>query len=483
MNKRAVFHLVSYMTLVIGIAIFGCAGVSLLYHEPVEIQLSLIYSGLFTIACAVTVGVITRGDVNLSRRDGFGVVVFGWISATIFGSLPYILSGVIPNPVSAMFETMSGFTTTGASVLVDLEAVPRGIHFWRALTHWFGGMGVLVLCVAILPFLGVGGMQIYRAEMPGPSKDRLTPRIATTAKLLWGVYAVLTLAEALLLKFVGGMDWFDALCHSFGTVATGGFSTRTASVGAYDSAVVDTIIIVFMFLSGMNFALHYHALSGKPQRYFQDNEFQLYFILLACASIFVTLNIWLSDYASFGRCFRDALFTTTSIMTTTGFCTADFDRWPDASRYLLVLLMFIGSCAGSTCGALKVMRVGILAKKMVKEVKLFMRPMAVIQIKQNGRVVDQENISHITAFFIMYVVTFAIATFLMCFFAPDIESATSAVAATLGNIGPGLNAVGPMQNFASIPPVGQGILTLLMLLGRLELYTVLILFLPSFWKK
>lgn len=483
MNKRAVFHLVSYMTLVIGIAIFGCAGVSLLYHEPVEIQLSLIYSGLFTITCAVTVGVITRGDVNLSRRDGFGVVVFGWISATLFGSLPYILSGVIPNPVSALFETMSGFTTTGASVLVDLEVVPRGIHFWRALTHWFGGMGVLVLCVAILPFLGVGGMQIYRAEMPGPSKDRLTPRIATTAKLLWGVYALLTVAETLLLKFVGGMDWFDAMCHSFGTVATGGFSTRTASIAAYDSVVVDTIIIVFMFLSGTNFALHYHALSGKPQRYFKDNEFRLYFILLACASIFVTLNIWLSDYASFGRCFRDALFTTTSIMTTTGFCTADFDRWPDASRYLLVLLMFIGSCAGSTSGALKVMRVGILAKKMVKEVKLFMRPMAVIQIKENGRVVEQENISHITAFFIMYVVTFAIATFLMCFFAPDIESAASAVAATLGGVGPGLSAVGAAQNYAGIPVTGQGILIVCMLLGRLELYTVLILFLPSFWKK
>lgn len=483
MNKRAVFHLVSYMTLVIGIAILGCAGISLAYHEPVRIQMSLALSGIATILVAVVAGILTQGEINLSRRDGFGIVTFGWIAATLFGSLPYIFSGVIPHPVSAMFETMSGFTTTGASVLTDLESVPKGIHFWRALTHWFGGMGVLVLCVAILPFLGVGGMQIYRAEMPGPSKDRLTPRIATTAKLLWGVYVLLTLAETLLLTLVGGMGWFDALCHAFGTVATGGFSTRSASVGAYDSVAIDIIIIVFMFLSGTNFALHYHAITGKPQRYLHDKEFRLYCTLLACAAVFVTLNIWLSDYASFGRCVRDAFFTTTSIMTTTGFCTADFDRWPDASRYLLVVLMFVGSCAGSTSGALKMMRVGILAKKMIKEVKVFMRPMAVIQIKENGRVVDQENISHITAFFIMYVLTFTVATFLMCFFAPNIESAASAVAATLGGVGPGLNAVGAAQNYAGIPVVGQGILIVCMLLGRLELYTVLILFLPSFWKK
>ena len=272
MNKRAVFHLVSYMTFVIGIAIMGCAGVSHHYDESLKVQLSLLYSGIITVVCAAIAASLTRGEINLSRRDGFGIVTFGWVSATLFGSLPYILSGVIPHPVSAMFETMSGFTTTGASILTDLENIPRGIHFWRALTHWFGGMGVLVLCVAILPFLGVGGMQIYRAEMPGPSKDRLTPRIATTAKLLWGVYALLTLVETLLLKFVGKMGWFDSLCHAFGTMATGGFSTRSASVGAYDSGVVDVIIIVFMFLAGINFSLHYHALTGKPGRYRRSQQ-------------------------------------------------------------------------------------------------------------------------------------------------------------------------------------------------------------------
>jgi trk system potassium uptake protein TrkH len=483
MNKRTVFHLVSYMTLVIGIAMILCAGVSLLYDEPLKIQLSLLESGLIAIGFAGIVGLSTRGEINLSRRDGFGVVTFGWISCAVFGSLPYILSGVIPHPVSAMFETMSGFTTTGASVLGNLEAVPRGIHFWRALTHWFGGMGVLVLCVAILPFLGVGGMQIYRAEMPGPSKDRLTPRITTTAKLLWGVYALLTLVEALLLKFVGGMDWFDALCHTFGTMATGGFSTRSASIGAYDSWVVDAIITVFMFMAGVNFSLHYYALTGKPQRYFKDPEFRFYFFFLIGATLFITFNLWIHQLENLGSAFRDASFTATSILTTTGFCTADFDQWPNASRLLLVAMMFVGGCAGSTGGGMKVMRVFIMFKKMVREMKLFMRPSAVYQMKLGGKPVEQEIISHISAFFAIFITVFAIGSYVMTFFTPDLETAVTSVIASLGNIGPGLSAVGATQNYAAIPHFGQAFLTCLMLLGRLELYTVLILFLPSFWKR
>lgn len=483
MNKRVVFHLVAYMTLVIGVAIIGCAGISFLYHEPIKIQMSLIYSGVIAILFAAVVGVLTRGDINLSRRDGFGIVTFGWISATIFGSLPYILSGVIAHPVSAMFETMSGFTTTGASVLSDLEAIPRGIHFWRALTHWFGGMGVLVLCVAILPFLGVGGMQIYRAEMPGPSKDRLTPRIATTAKLLWAVYALMTVVEAGCLK-LAGMDWFDSFCHAFGTMATGGFSTRSASVGAFDSAIIDTIIIVFMFLAGVNFSLHYYALTGKPQRYFKDPEFRFYFIFLSCATLFITFNVWAADgVASFTRCFRDAAFTATSVLTTTGFGTANFDQWPDASRLLLVVMMFMGGCAGSTGGGMKIVRVFIMFKKMVREMKIFMRPSAVIQMKLGGKPIQQEIISHISAFFAIFILIVAIGSFIMTFFTRDIVTAVTSVIATLGNIGPGLNAVGITQNYGDISPTGQGILTFFMLLGRLELYTVLILFLPSFWKK
>lgn len=483
MNKRMVFHLVSYMTFVIGIAICICAGVSRLYHDPVSVQFSLLYSGLITVGCAAGAAWLTRGKINLSRRDGFGIVTFGWISATFFGSLPYILSGVIPHPVSAIFETMSGFTTTGATVLSNLEAVPYGIHFWRALTNWFGGMGVLVLCVAILPFLGVGGMQIYRAEMPGPSKDRLTPRITTTAKLLWGVYALLTVVEVLLLKFAGGMEWFDSFCHTFGTMATGGFSTRSASVGAFDSIVVDTIITVFMFIAGVNFSLHYHALTGNPGRYFKDPEFRFYALFLLGATLFISLNVWMTGLNAYGRCFRDAAFTATSVMTTTGFCTADFDQWPNASRLLLVLMMFIGGCAGSTAGGMKVVRVFVMIKKVVRELRQFMRPAAVFQIKIGGKTVDQEIISHISAFFTIFVLIFAIGSFIMTFFTPNLETAVTSVIATLGNIGPGLNAVGATQNYAAISPMGLGFLTIFMLFGRLELYTVLILFLPGFWKR
>ncbi|NLX27261.1 MAG: TrkH family potassium uptake protein [Lentisphaerae bacterium] len=481
MNKRAVFHLVAYMTLVIGLAMIGCAGISWLYDEPSNIRWSLIQSGLIAVVSAAGMGWFSRGDINLSRRDGFGVVTFGWFFATLFGSLPYIFSGVIPHPVSAMFETMSGFTTTGASVLSNLEEIPHSIHFWRALTHWFGGMGVLVLCVAILPFLGVGGMQIYRAEMPGPSKDRLTPRITTTAKLLWGVYALLTLIEAVLLK-LAGMNWFDAFCHAFGTISTGGFSTYSASVGHFGTPV-HIIIMVFMFLAGINFSLHYHALTGKPGHYFKDSEFRFYFFFLIGTTLFLTFNIWSHDWASFGRCLRDASFTATSIVTTTGFCTADFDQWPNASRLLLVLMMFVGGCAGSTSGGMKVMRVFIMFKKMVREMKLFMRPSSVIQMKLGGKPVEQEIVSHISAFFGIFVLIFALGSFVMTFFTPDLETAATSVIATLGNIGPGLNAVGATQNYAAIAPAGQGLLTFFMLLGRLELYTVLILFLPSFWKK
>ncbi len=483
MNKRAVFHLVSTMTLFIGLAITACAAVARYLGDSLAVQRAFVEAGVVTVAASLLTALCTRGDINLGRRDGFGIVAVGWLSASLFGALPYLFSGVIPHPVAALFETMSGLTTTGSSVLVTLEGVPRGILFWRALTHWFGGMGVLVLCVAILPFLGVGGMQIYRAEMPGPFKDRLTPHIATTAKLLWGVYLLLTVAEILLLKFVGGMGGFDAICHSFATVATGGFSTRTASVAAYDSAAVDVIVMVFMFLAGVNFSLHHHALTGRPGRYFKDPECRAYFLFLTGCCLFLTFNIWSAGAGPFTRCLRDAFFTGTSILTTTGFCTADFDRWPDASRLLLVLMMFTGASAGSTGGGIKIVRLVVVFKKILREVRRFMRPAAAIQIKIGQTPVDQEIVSHISAFVLLYFLIFGLCTFLMAFFTPNLETAATAVIASLGNIGPGLNAVGATQNYASIPPVGQGILIVCMLLGRLEIYTVLILFLPGFWKR
>jgi trk system potassium uptake protein TrkH len=482
MNHRAVFHLIAVMLVVLGAAMGVCAGIAAFYADPVSAQVGLAVSAGIVILTGIGMFALTRGSVELSRRDGFGIVALGWIAASIFGALPYITTGVIADPVSAVFESMSGFTTTGASVLSELEALPRGVLFWRALTHFFGGMGVLVLCVAILPFLGVGGMQIYRAEMPGPSKDRLTPRIATTAKLLWGVYVLLCVAEAVLLR-LGDMNWFDAFCHAFATMATGGFSTRSASVAAYNSVYIEIVIIVFMFLAGTNFALNFRALRGKPLCYFGDPEFRFYVGAWLTATVVIVLNIYGKVYPSFWQAVRAACFQSTSIMTTTGFCTENFDVWPGASKVVLILLMFIGGCAGSTGGGMKNIRVLVLLKKSLREIRLFMQPQAVLKVKIGGAPVTQEVVSHISAFFILFVLVFAVGTLIMTFFTPDLQTALSSVIATLGNIGPGLGGVGALENFASIPTVGKIVLTVLMLLGRLELYTVLIILLPSFWRK
>ena len=483
MNFKPVFHVIAWLLGVVALLMGGCGLVSFLHGEPPAAWTALAYSAAGTLAAAAVLWVLTRNDQELSRRDGLGVVTFGWLLAGIAGAVPFVLSGTIASPIAALFETVSGMTTTGASVIPVLEGVPKGILLWRALTQFIGGMGVLILVVAILPFAGAGGMQLYRAEMPGPSKDRIEPRMASTAKLLWGVYLLLTLAETLLLKWIGGMGWFDAVCHSFATVATGGFSTRNASLGAYDSAAIDVIATVFMFLAGVNFSLHHLALTRKPGCYFKDPEFRAYALLLLGGGLFLTFNAWAAGAASLGRCLRDAFFTGTSVMTTTGFCTADFDRWPDASRFVLLLMMFIGACAGSTGGGMKVVRVMVVVKSVLREIKVFMRPTAAIKVKLGSKPVEPDTVSHIGAFFMIFVIVFALASFLMTFYTGDLETATSSVIASLGNVGPGLNAVGPTQNYGAIPHGGQAVLIVCMLLGRLELYTVLMLFMPGLWKR
>ncbi len=482
MHNRPVFHLISVMLMVLGLAIGLCAGIAWLYADPLQTRMGLLLSACLVVITGLTMFMLTRGPVDLSRRDGFGIVALGWVAAALAGAIPYMATGVIADPVAAVFESMSGFTTTGASVLSDLEAIPHGVLFWRALTHFFGGMGVLVLCVAILPFLGVGGMQIYRAEMPGPSKDRLTPRIATTAKLLWGVYVLLCLTEAILLR-LGHMSWFDAFCHAFATMATGGFSTRSASVAAYNSVYIETVIIIFMFLAGTNFALNYRALRGNPLCFFKDPEFRFYVVTWLAATALIGVNIYGKVYPSFWHSVRAAFFQSTSMMTTTGFCTENFDVWPGASKVVLILLMFIGGCAGSTGGGMKNIRVFVVMKKVLREIRVFMQPQAVLKVKLGGEPVTQEVLSHISAFFILFLLIFAVGTLLMTFFTPDLQTALSSVIATLGNIGPGLGGVGAIENFSKIPSLGKIILTIFMLLGRLELYTVLIILLPSFWRK
>lgn len=482
MNSRVVIHIISFILVVVGAALGACFAASVYFNDPEPARFALMVSAAITMICGLSAWLATRGEHELSWRDGIGVGTLGWLAVTLFGSLPYILSGVIPGFISALFETVSGFTTTGASVIAVVEPVPKGILLWRAMTHFLGGMGVLVLCVAVLPFLGVGGMQLYRAEVAGPSKDRLTPRIANTAKLLWGVYVLLCILEILLLR-LGPMGWFDAICHSFATVATGGFSTRTISIAAYNSLYIECVTVVFMFLGATNFALHYAALRGNLKVYGRDSEFRFFFVVWLIACGIVTLNTWHTVYSSAGEALRNSVFSVTSLLTSTGFSTANFDQWPATSKLVLLLTMVIGGCVGSTAGGIKYLRISVAVKKIARRVKLFMYPQAVVQIKINKEPVDDEIVSGILSFIVLYVIVLAVASGVMTVFTKDMVSAISAVIATTGGVGPGLGLVGPLQNYAAIPAGGKIVLIFCMLLGRLEFYTLLALFFPSFWKK
>jgi trk system potassium uptake protein TrkH len=422
----------------------------------------------------------SKGD--LSVREGFAIVTFGWLAFALFGALPYVISGGIPAYVDAFFEAMSGFTTTGSTILTDIEALPPSLLFWRSFTQWLGGMGIIVLSLAILPMLGVGGMQLFKAEVPGPTADRLTPRIQDTAKLLWGVYLLLSIIELGLLM-AGNMNFFDAINHTFTTMATGGFSTRNASVAAYHSAYIDGVITLFMFLAGVNFTLHYLALRGRPLDFWRNEEFRFYLWLTLGATVLLTLFNLAGPYAGIGDSLRYSAFQVVSIMTTTGYATADYERWHVFCQYLLVACMFVGGCAGSTGGGMKVARVLLLFKHAHVQLFRLIHPRAVRLVKLGERPVDKEVMQSILGFFALYMGIFVSASLVMAALGMDLVSAGSAVVTALGNVGPGLGTVGPVQHFAYVPTVGKLVLALCMLLGRLELFTVLVLFIPSFWRK
>lgn len=474
--------MISFLLMVVGLAMAASWGVAWYFDDPLPARRGLAFSATLTLLVGVIVRIVTHGPIELSWRDGIGIGTLGWFFAVAFGALPFIWSGVITDPVAALFETVSGFTTTGASVIPVLETVPKGILFWRAMTHFLGGMGILVLCVAILPFLGIGGMQLYKAEIAGPSKDRLTPRITNTAKLLWGVYVLLCIAGVFLLRF-GGMTWFDAICHATASVATGGFSTRTNSIGAYNSLYIEVVITVLMFIGAANFALHFGVLRGRILGYFRDPEFRFYLCVWAIAWLVIALNIWHTSYPSAGTALRNSVFATTSIMSTTGFCTANYDTWPAFSKMILVLCMLVGGCVGSTAGGIKHLRLFIVMKKATRQIKLFVHPQAVMQVKLGKQPVEDSIVLNVLTFVILYIIVLVIASAVMTLFTRDTLSAVTSVVACTGNVGPGLGSVGPVQNYADIHAGGKIILIICMLLGRLEFYTMLALLFPSFWKK
>lgn len=482
MNYRVVSYVLAVMLAVLGLSVGLCAGVSVWMGDDAATVRGLLKSALVIMLIAGLLAFLGRRHGDIERREGFGIVTFGWLVSSIAGALPFLMTGSITGFIPACFESMSGFTTTGASVIPDPSLLPKGVLLWRAMTHFYGGMGVLVLCVAILPLLGSGGMQIFRAEVPGPTKDRLAPRIATTAKLLWAVYVLLVVAQTVLLR-LGGMSWFDGVCHSFATIATGGFSTQTISIEAYHSAYIEIVVTVFMVLASMNFALHYRLLRGETRVWFRDDEWRLFMAIFVGASLFIGFDIWRVAYPHLPDALRAGFFQAASIMSTTGFSSTNFDLWPASSKILLILLMFIGGCAGSTTGGVKVVRLHVMLSRIRRDIRLFFQPHAVLRVKLNGDPLGEDVVSSITSFLLAFGLIYALSTLAMAFFVPDLVTASTATIACMGNVGPGLAGVGPLSNYSGIPTGGQALLIVCMLIGRLEFYTVLVLLVPSFWRK
>lgn len=444
--------------------------------------LPILYSGLLAlVAGAMLVLATWKYKDEPGIREGYAIVTFGWIMLSVFGALPFYLSGYVPHFADAFFETMSGFTTTGATILTDIEKLPHGILFWRSMTHWFGGMGIILLSIAILPILGVGGMQLFKAEVPGVVYDKLTPRIKETAAILWSVYLGLTILEIILLM-IGNMTFFDAVCHTFGTMATGGFSTKNASVGFYDSPYIQYVIIVFMFLAGVNFVFHYHALKGNFSSFRKSTEFKLYSGIIIGASVFGTVYHRINSGLGLEQSFRDSLFQVVSIMTTTGFGTADYEKWSGFLQVMLFLLMFVGGMAGSTGGGIKVVRLSIVLRMAKNTIRRQIHPRAVYLTRIDGKTVSEDILNNVITFVMIFILIFFMGSIVMSATGLDLESAFGSTIACLGNIGPGLGSVGPTDNYAHITWFGKYFLSFLMLIGRLELFTVLVLFSRSYWR-
>ena len=452
--------------------------VTVLYGEsPVPFLIPILLLAL----CGGAMGWKKPKSTALYARDGLAVVALAWICMSLFGALPFVLSGDIPNYVDAFFETVSGFTTTGSSILTEIEPLSRGGLFWRSFTHWVGGMGVLVFVMAILPMNDGHGMHLMRAEVPGPTVGKLVSRMSDTAKILYSIYLVMTVVEIVLL-LVGGMPLYDAAIHAFGTAGTGGFSCRNLSVGAYDSVYFDVVIGVFMLLFGVNFNLYYFLLIRRFRDVLHSEELRAYLLIVAAAVAAIAADI-VHIYGSVAQSLRYAFFQVASIITTTGFATADFNLWPEFSRAILVILMFIGACAGSTGGGIKVARVVILCKTSLGDMRKMLHPNAVTTVRFEGKPLTDRSIRSVHLFLTVYILIFTVSVLLLSLERFDLITVFTAVAACINNIGPGLEVVGPMGNYAQFSPAAKLLLSFDMLVGRLEIFPMLLLFAPSIWKR
>ncbi len=468
---------------------------SVYYNEPEK--WGILNAGIITVFIGILLYIVNKPKhTNIHKKEGYLIVTLGWLILSFTGMLPYLLSGAIPSVTNAFFETISGYSTTGSSILTDIDNMPKGILFWRSATHWIGGMGIIVLTIAILPLLGIGGMQLFMAEAPGPSADKLHPRITDTAKRLYLIYVVLTLTEFFLLK-IAGMTWFDAINHAMATMSTGGFSTKSDSIAFYNGKpLIQYIIIAFMFVAGTNFVLTYFALKGKIQKVFKSEEFKYYlFGIIGVSSIIAIIIIFFQDpnlesvlahpkvLGETESAIRHSLFMVTSVVTTTGFVTADFTMWNFFATGIFFALFFTGGSAGSTSGGVKVVRHIIMLKNSFLEFKKTLHPNAIIPVRYDGKTVNQTIVFNILSFFIIYMLIFIISSVILTLFGLDFMSAIGAAASSLGNIGPAIGSLSPIDNFAHLTNSAKWFCSFLMLIGRLELFTVLILFTPFFWRK
>lgn len=493
LNYKIIFHFFGLLLLCNGGFMLLSAIVSLIAKDGATLNISL--AGVLVLLVGLFVMIFTRRHKKeMNKREGYIVVTFGWIVMALSGTLPYMFTGAIPSFTNAFFETISGFTTTGSTILNDIEILPEGILFWRSLTHWIGGMGIIVLAVAILPLLGIGGMQLFAAEAPGPSADKLHPRITDTAKRLWLIYFGYTAAETILLK-LAGMSFFDAVNHAMCTLSTGGFSTKNTSLAHWNGQpIIQYIVIIFMFLAGTNFVLSYFAFKGKIQKIIRDEEFKVYirfiviFTAIAALIIYFRADVSVSSishpmvWGEGESAFRHALFQVLAIITTTGFVTADFTLWTPFLMVFFFGLMFLGGSAGSTAGGMKIVRHLITIRNGFIEFKRTLHPNAVLPVRYNKKAVSGDIVFNILAFFVLYMLSFIIGALGFSMMGLDFESAIGVAASSLGNVGPALGEFGPVDNFYNMPSIGKWWCSFLMLIGRLELFTVLILLTPFFWR-
>jgi len=489
MNIKTILNILAAMLGLTGVTMLLPALIAWGYNEPDLV--GHLKSSAICILIGLPVWFFTRKNRSLNNKDGFAIVTLAWLLVALAGAQPFYLTGAIPNFTDAWFESMSGVTTTGATIIGNIEtlpnlvngieSLPHGVLFWRSFIQWIGGMGIIVFTIAILPLLGVGGVQLFKAEVPGPVADKIRPRINQTAKILWMVYVGFTFVQMLLLG-LAGMPWFDSVCHAFTTMPTGGFSTQNASIAAYSNPLIHYIIIFFMFVAGVNFTLHFRAITGNYKVHLKDYEFRVYLSIICIATLLIFFNISSANSDWSHNSFLISLFESLAMLTGTGYANADYELWPFFSQHILLIIMFFGAMGGSTSGGMKITRIILLIKYAATETRRMLHARAIIPIRIGDRFISDEVVRNTLGFSLIYLSIFVLTSFVLTAFNLDLLSAIGASASAIGNVGPAFGAFGPTDNYALLHPIGKWMLTICMLLGRLEIFTIMVLFSRTFWK-